>query len=184
MRKRISILLILIFLGAPFLVLADFASSTNFQIERGIIDLGGTQATSSGFNLRTSIGAPGLGISSSTTFTIRGGFLNFFVPTPAPAPAPAPSPSPSPAPSPGGGGGGGGGGTGYLFPSKPIPLIPYLPSGCSVDLNKDNHVDIVDLSIMLFYYGASGTSLGCFDLNGNGVVDFPDISIIMYYWTG
>lgn len=162
---------------------ADQSSSTNFIIERGVIDVGGTTATSSGFNLRTSIGQIGTGISSSTNFLIRGGFLNFFVPAP-PAPPPAPSPAPGGAPPPGPGGGGGG--TGYPFrPSATGVAAIFLPSVvCNPDFNSDNSIDIIDLSIILFHYNSKGANLGCYDLNRNSKVDFPDISILMYYWTG
>ncbi len=183
MKGFAVIVTVIIFLAGPFLAFADRSSSTNFIIERGVIGSGGGAATSSGFNLRTSIGQPGTGISSSSNFVIRGGFLNFFVPAPA-APPPAPSPLPGGAPPPSPGPGGGGGGVGYPSGGAPKAVIPSLPSGCSIDFNKDNHVDIVDLSILLFHYGERGSNLGCYDLNQNGVVDFPDISILMYYWTG
>jgi hypothetical protein len=73
-------------------------------------------------------------------------------------------------------------------PSSLQPLIP--PSPCDelsvqrADLNRDCLIDIVDLSILLFYYERSGPDAVLFDLNGNSVVDFPDVSIMMFYWTG
>lgn len=93
-----------------------------------------------------------------------------------------------------GGGGGGsnsGGSTGYISPINPEPDIvkPKPRSPCDdlklqiVDLNGDCRVDIVDLSILLYYYKKTGNSISRFDFNSNRVVDFPDISIMMYYWT-
>lgn len=80
-----------------------------------------------------------------------------------------------------------GGGTVKIGPSLE-PLVP--PSPCDelsvqrADLSGDCLVDIIDLSILLFYYGRSDSIVAPYDLNGNAVVDFPDISIMMFYWTG
>ncbi len=100
---------------------------------------------------------------------------------------------------PGGGGGGppvGVGGGPGAFPSgtvpfgsstpprKPLPIPPPLvpPSYQCIDFNGDGRVDIVDLSILLYYYNEP-PKVKCYDLNGNGLVDFPDVSILMFYWT-
>lgn len=142
---RFRLVIFLAFILIPLWSFADLSTSTSFIVERGVIDSGGgTFATSNGFNLRTSIGQPGTGISSSTSFTVRGGFLNFFAPL----------------------------------------VVPPPPTLRCIDFNSDRHVDIVDLSIILFHYNERGSNLGCYDLNRNGAVDFPDISILMYYWTG
>jgi hypothetical protein len=91
----------------------------------------------------------------------------------------------------GGSSGGGGGGTGYpATGTLPTPILgPPAKSGCEAeyaigDFNCDGRVDIVDLSIILYYYQRSGASVARYDLNRNGTVDFPDISIMMYHWTG
>jgi len=97
--------------------------------------------------------------------------------------------------TPGPGSGGGGGGTGFYKPpfplgvpttTPPFPIPPpfIAPPLQRVDCNADNHIDIVDLSIMLFYYGQPPPFPPCVDLNLNGKVDFPDVSILMFYWTG
>jgi hypothetical protein len=106
-------------------------------------------------------------------------YLNF------PALAAASPPPPPPPPAGGGGGSVSGGGNFPATTAKPPifyppPLIP--PALQFVDLNGDNRVDIVDLSILLYHYGESGPNLP-WDLDGDGVVDFPDISIMMFYWT-
>lgn len=163
---------------------ADLTSSTNYQVQQ-VITSGGSRGSSTDYQGESSIGQPATGISSSTSFFLKGGFLYFGVPPAVQnnggggnigggGGGPAPSP----------GSGGGGGGSGYI-----TALIKKLfpKSGCSVnsiDFNGDGKVNIVDLSILLFYYNDKGSDLGCFDLDGNGVVDFPDISILMYYWTG
>ncbi len=181
MKKLVLLVFItlfsLSFLGAS----ADLSTSTNFKVERSVIDSGGSSATSSGFNLNTSIGQPGTGISTSTTFKLKGGFLYFVEPSVTVVPAPTPSPTPTPSPSPGSGGGGGG--SSYLLPPTPLPGIPLQPGACTPDLNQNGRVNIVDLSIFLFYYGQTGNNISCFDFDGNGVVDFPDVSIMMFYWT-
>ena len=69
--------LLLIFESAAF-VSADFSTSTNFQITPGVVDRGGGPgATSTDFRLKSSIGQPATGVSSSSHFMVVGGFLNF-----------------------------------------------------------------------------------------------------------
>jgi hypothetical protein len=92
-----------------------------------------------------------------------------------------------------GGGGGTGGGTGYFGTSTiPVATSPYTPptgSYCDAqarigDFNCDGRIDLIDLSIFLYYYGRADAGIARYDLNRNGIVDFPDISILMYHWTG
>lgn len=86
--------------------------------------------------------------------------------------------------------GGGGGGTGFfatttrgLPPGLAVPP-PFLPPRLQrADLNEDSSIDIIDLSILLYYYGQTGQGIGRFDFNKNDAVDFPDVSILMFYWT-
>ena len=49
------------------------------------------------------------------------------------------------------------------------------------DLNKDGRTNLIDFSILLYWWG---TNNACCDQNQNGIVDLPDFSITMYYWTG
>ena len=82
----------------------------------------------------------------------------------------------------------GGGGPGQIqatstLPGKPQPPCDNLPLQ-RVDLNGDCRVDIIDLSILLFYYDQSGPAIARYDLSDNGLVDLPDVSVLMYYWTG
>lgn len=51
----------------------------------------------------------------------------------------------------------------------------------SADLNGDGKVNLIDFSILLYWWGKDDS---CSDQNGNGVIDLPDFSIMMYYWTG
>lgn len=88
--------------------------------------------------------------------------------------------TPTPTPSPPGGGGA------VLprpLPPKPRPTPPpkFLKTA---DFNRDIKVNIVDLSIMLFYFDKSGSLIQPYDLNDDGKLDLIDISIFLYYWTG
>lgn len=49
------------------------------------------------------------------------------------------------------------------------------------DLNKDGKVDLIDFSILLYWWG---TNDACSDQNQDGIVNLQDFSIMMYYWTG
>lgn len=49
------------------------------------------------------------------------------------------------------------------------------------DLNCDGRVDVIDFSILMFYWGSTSPHA---DINGDGRVDIIDFSIMMAYWTG
>ena len=49
------------------------------------------------------------------------------------------------------------------------------------DFNKDEEVNLVDFSILLYWWGRYNA---CVDQNQDGIVDLYDFSILMYYWTG
>jgi len=52
------------------------------------------------------------------------------------------------------------------------------------DLNFDSRVDLVDFSILLYYWGQRKPANICADINQDGMVDLIDFSIMMYFWTG
>ena len=54
-------------------------------------------------------------------------------------------------------------------------LCPYA------DLNQSGKVNLIDFSIMLYWWGRYNE---CADQNQDGVVNLIDFSIMMYYWTG
>jgi len=60
-----------------------------------------------------------------------------------------------------------------------------LPAGkgaCpNADLNKDSKVNLIDFSVLLFWWGKSNE---CADQNSDGIVGLIDFSIMLYYWTG
>ena len=49
------------------------------------------------------------------------------------------------------------------------------------DLNCDGRVNIIDFSILMFYWGSPDPRA---DINGDGIVNVIDFSIMMAYWTG
>ncbi|KKW46333.1 MAG: hypothetical protein UY96_C0006G0005 [Parcubacteria group bacterium GW2011_GWB1_56_8] len=175
MAKRTCIFfLFLVLIRFPFIAFADQASSTNFRIESGVVDAGGEKATATSFILRTSLGQPATGISSSTSFILRGGFLNFPLPVTATA-----TPTTTPP---------GGGGTVGVPPAGGgvLPPVGFYPPSIikKCDFNDDRRCNLIDFSILLFFYEQTGAPVARYDLNSNTRVDFPDISVLMYYWTG
>ena len=58
---------------------------------------------------------------------------------------------------------------------------PTTPS----DLNRDGFVNLIDFSILIFWWGTSGgDSDPPADINGNGRVSIEDFSILLFNWTG
>lgn len=53
---------------------------------------------------------------------------------------------------------------------------------CDINNKKQEKVDFVDVSILLYNWGKPKNSKA--DLNGDGVVNYQDLSILLYYWTG
>lgn len=51
------------------------------------------------------------------------------------------------------------------------------------DLNIDGKVDIIDFSILLYFWEERNPINNCANINNSGVVDLIDLSIMMYYWT-
>lgn len=49
------------------------------------------------------------------------------------------------------------------------------------DLNCDNRVNLVDFSILLYYWGGANKLA---DINADGNVNLVDFSIMMFYWNG
>jgi len=52
------------------------------------------------------------------------------------------------------------------------------------DLNFDGKVNIVDFSILLYFWWQTKPQNICADINFDGIVNIIDFSIMMYYWTG
>jgi len=52
------------------------------------------------------------------------------------------------------------------------------------DINCDGAVDLVDFSILLFFWESADPVNPRADINSDGIVDIIDFSIMMFYWTG
>ena len=103
--------------------------------------------------------------------------------TPSPTATPTASPSPTNTPTP----------TASVTPTptataKPTPTPTSSPKptntpgpGLVGDFNKDGHVNIQDLSVLLAHWGSK---YPYYDLNGDGVVNAVDLSILASHWTG
>lgn len=78
-------------------------------------------------------------------------------------------------------------GGGISYPSWVLPPKPRVPPREEilkrVDFNGDGKVDLVDLSILLFYHNKTGPQIVRYDLNSDRKIDLIDISILLYYWT-
>jgi len=71
--------------------------------------------------------------------------------------------------------------------SQELPFL-VLPRGIlmcqGADLNFDGKVDIVDFSILLYFWEQTNPANRCADINFDGMVNIFDFSIMMYWWTG
>ena len=72
----------------------------------------------------------------------------------------------------------GGGGGGYS--AHPVKIPEKAIKLC--DFNGDKKCNIVDLSIMLFYFNKPVPNGSRYDLNGDGKINLVDVSILFYYW--
>jgi hypothetical protein len=52
------------------------------------------------------------------------------------------------------------------------------------DLNKDGKINIVDFSILMYFWNQTNPSNPCADINKDGIVNLTDFSIMLYWWTG
>jgi len=79
-------------------------------------------------------------------------------------------------------------GDGEISPFSQTLSFLVLPPGALVcrgaDLNFDGRVNIIDFSILLFFWGQTKPANVCADINFDGIVNIVDFSIMMYYWTG
>ncbi|MEK7514216.1 MAG: dockerin type I domain-containing protein, partial [Patescibacteria group bacterium] len=77
---------------------------------------------------------------------------------------------------------GGGGGGGMIIPKYVPPLDEELPECTQIaDLNCDGYVDIVDFSIMYYWFDRNNPPKRV-DLSKDGAVNIYDFSIMAYYW--
>lgn len=62
--------------------------------------------------------------------------------------------------------------------------IPEIGLDYQPDYNRDGRINIVEVSIMLYWFNKPVPAGFFLDLNGDGKVDIADFSILAYYWTG
>jgi len=67
-----------------------------------------------------------------------------------------------------------------IGPSPPVPPGKC----CGADINCDSRVNLVDFSIMLYFWRQAKPTNVCADINQDGVVNLVDFSIMLYWWTG
>ncbi len=174
---------------ASFVPLAAFAtdySSSNFIVKDPVIEEGAGRRTSTSFIELESIGQNAIGISNSSNFTLKSGFLYFT------------DPESSGGGSTGGTSGGGGGNVPlHLLPFfKPyivippekieeiIKELPCRPGRVRQDLNCDGKVDLVDFSIFLFLSDPKQARKdNPADFNSDGGITVVDLSILFSAWT-
>ena len=68
--------------------------------------------------------------------------------------------------------------------SQTLSFLVLSPKCWGADLNFDGEVDIIDFSILLYFWHSTSPENICTDINGDGIVDLVDFSIMMHYWTG
>jgi hypothetical protein len=68
--------------------------------------------------------------------------------------------------------------------SKILSFSVVTPECRGADLNFDGYVNIIDFSILLYFWHQTSPENICADINQDGTVDLIDFSITMYYWTG
>lgn len=63
-------------------------------------------------------------------------------------------------------------------------IFPRQAIECrGADLNLDGEIDIIDFSILLYFWGQKNPINNCANINDSDTVDLVDFSIMMYYWT-
>lgn len=63
--------------------------------------------------------------------------------------------------------------------------IQFVINPCiAADVNCDGFVNLIDFSIMLFYWQQTNPSNPRADINKDGVVNLTDFSVMLFFWTG
>lgn len=72
---------------------------------------------------------------------------------------------------------------GFIVGHKNVLALPPVGATGGGDLNQDGRLNIIDFSIMAFWYKRPNPPIAA-DLNGDGKVDLVDLSILAFNWTG
>jgi len=70
------------------------------------------------------------------------------------------------------------------LPGLLTPAAPAAVCNKNGDINNDKKINIVDFSIMLYFWKQRNPSNLCADINGDGIVNLFDFSIMLFWWTG
>ncbi len=70
-----------------------------------------------------------------------------------------------------------------IFPTTSPVVSKNYCTAVIADLNCDGRVDIIDLSILEYWYRSKKYSASK-DLNGDKQIELGDFSVLAYYWTG
>ena len=68
--------------------------------------------------------------------------------------------------------------------SQTISFLISPPKCRGADLNFDGKVNIVDFSILMYFWHSTLPENICADINRDGIVNLVDFSIMMYWWSG
>jgi len=68
--------------------------------------------------------------------------------------------------------------------SQTISFLLLPPKCRGADLNFDGKVNIVDFSILMYFWQNPSPENICADINQDGIVNLVDFSIMMYWWSG
>lgn len=194
--KRIFLMctLLLVIAGIPAAVFATTYSSSSFKVLDPVIDSVGGRKTSSSYILLDALGQNAIGLSNSSSFTVKSGFPYFSAPSSdsggSSSEEPASTPSQSSVPI-------------HILPlirpliPIPEPLTPeeaeelieeHLPcqnGARAEDLNCDNVVGLIDFSIFLYLSGEDQKNRrpNFADFNQDGAVDIRDLSRLFFAWS-
>ena len=68
--------------------------------------------------------------------------------------------------------------------SQTISFLVLFPKCKGADLNFDGKINLVDFSILLYFWHSISPENRCADINQDGIVNIVDFSIMMFVWTG
>jgi len=68
--------------------------------------------------------------------------------------------------------------------SQTISFLVVFPKCRGADLNFDGKVNIIDFSILLYFWHSTSPENICTNINLYGIVNLVDFSIMMHQWTG
>lgn len=72
----------------------------------------------------------------------------------------------------------------FAVGAENVVQAPALGCGSRGDVNCDVRINLVDYSVLAYWYRRDGALPSGVDLNGDGAVTLVDFSILAFYWTG